>query len=110
MHIWHLTPDAPRVPMRVHPGAPVEVRIGTWPIEPGQSVSVSWRRHRAGVEEHGRQHAAWQRNAGVNSYWSARLGPFEDGDTVRYVIEGHSPAGATRTSEFTVSVGPALYV
>jgi len=47
---------------------------------------------------------------GVNSYWNARLGPFDDDDTVRYVIEGQSPAGASRTGEFIVSVGAALYV
>jgi hypothetical protein len=45
--VWHLTPDAGRDPNRVTPGIPVGLRIGTWPVEPGQQVhgefrAVSW--------------------------------------------------------------------
>jgi hypothetical protein len=43
MNFWHLTPDAPRDPHRVIPGERVGLRIGTWPIAPGQSVWVSYR-------------------------------------------------------------------
>ena len=42
MQLWHLTPDAPREPGRVTPGVPVNLRIGTWPVEPGQEVGVEF--------------------------------------------------------------------
>ena len=39
MHVWHLTPDAPRSPHRVSPGERVILHIGTWPVEPGLWVT-----------------------------------------------------------------------
>jgi len=42
MHIWHLTPDAPRWPHWVSLGEQVILHIGTWPIEPAQSVYVTY--------------------------------------------------------------------
>ena len=75
MHIWHDTVDAPRRPGRVSPGEVAEITVGTWPIEPGQSVQVLWElltgaRSRTG----GTIAARWQRNDAGNSYWTARSG------------------------------------
>jgi Cu+-exporting ATPase len=42
MNVWHLTPETPREPSRVTPGSSVHLRIGTWPIEPGQQVTVEF--------------------------------------------------------------------
>lgn len=64
MEIWSLTPDTPRQPQRVRPGESVGIPIGSWPIEPGQSVWVTYTATsgRSGrVEEH-RVDAAWERN------------------------------------------------
>ena len=85
MHLWHLAPDTPRTPQWVSPEEPVTVQIGTWPVEPGQSVWVAFRvEHLDGTRRDGREEAAWQRNTGPNSYWQARLGPFVLGDRVTY--------------------------
>lgn len=85
MHIWHLTPDAPRLPHRVSPGVPVTLRIGTWPIEPGQSIWITCQIERSqGITEDTKVNAVWQYNHGANSYWHAELGPFAEGDRVSY--------------------------
>jgi hypothetical protein len=42
MNIWHGTDDTPRSPRRVNPTENIVVTVGTWPIEPGQSVWVTW--------------------------------------------------------------------
>ena len=94
MELWHLTPDAPRDPRRVRPGERVVLQIGTWPIEPGQAVWVTYRLERAdGTRDAQRNDAAWQRNDGANSFWRAELGPFARGDCVTYVVHGCAPDG-----------------
>lgn len=42
MNIWHLTSDTPRMPYRVSAGNRVKLTIGTWPIEPGQTVAITY--------------------------------------------------------------------
>jgi len=111
MNIWHDTNDAPRTPRRVNPGEDVIVDVGTWPIEPGQSVRVTWEvtaadeSHRQGVSI-----AEWRRNTDVNSYWSVRLGPFADGDNVTYSISGSSSNGEVQIGPWRVRVRVALYL
>lgn len=39
MQVWHGTPDAPQ-PQQFRPGEIIDIVIGTWPIEPGQEVTV----------------------------------------------------------------------
>ena len=74
MNIWHGTDDAPRTPRRVTPAENIVVTIGTWPIEPGQSVWVSWEVVAIdGTRREGRTVAQWQRNVGANNYWTAQL-------------------------------------
>ena len=69
MTIWHLTADAPRTPWRVSPGERVELWIGTWPVEPGQSVHVTWSCVSAdGERAEGQVDATWHHNSGANSY------------------------------------------
>src|SRR3990172_2852693 len=97
MNIWHMTPDAPRWPHRVSPGEAVHLHIGTWSIEPGQSVWVTtYTEHADGTSATGRAEATWQYNAGVNSYWRAEIGPFAKGDRVTYTIYSRSPDSETR--------------
>lgn len=113
MHLWHLTRDAPRRPDRVAPGERVGLEIGTWPIEPGQAVRVTYR-----VEHPDRTadpdlvqiQAAWQYNAGVNSYWRAELGPFARGDRVTYTVWGRSAEGEVSGPTASFRVGPKLYL
>ena len=94
MELWHMTPDTPRDPRRVRPRERVALGIGTWPIEPGQSVWVTYRVERAdGTRDAQRVDAMWRRNAGTNSYWRAELGPFDQGDHVTYVVHGRAPDG-----------------
>src|SRR3972149_5303555 len=98
MTIWHDTDDAPRRPRRVSPTEAVELVIGTWPIAPGQSVRVEWEAQSAGgARTEGTTTAAWQHNSGVNSYWTARIGPFADGDRVTYTVRGSSSDGGGQT-------------
>jgi alpha-amylase/alpha-mannosidase (GH57 family) len=111
MLIWHLTPDAPREPTRVAPGERVQIRIGTYPIEPGQSVRVrSTVRDTAGLETSQSVAASWVANRGPNSYWRAELGPFNRGDSVSYTIEGEAPGGSERHVGGSFRVGPRLYL
>lgn len=111
MNLWHLTPDTPRLPRRVSPGEPVALEIGTWPIEPGQSVWVEYRlEHLDGTLREGRAEALWQHNQGENSYWRVELGPFGKGDRVVYRALGKSPAGWAESPKTTFRVGPKLYL
>lgn len=87
MNLWHLTPDADRDPRRVTPGIPVRLNIGTWPLQSGQQVAVDYSVASAGGgTTSGTVRASWMANRGENSYWSAVLGPFADGDRVAYWI------------------------
>jgi hypothetical protein len=110
MNIWHGTDDTPRTPRRANPTEHIVVTVGTWPIEPGQSVWVTWdvvAADDSGSE--GMSAAQWQRNAGTNSYWTAQLGPFADGDQMTYVIHGTSDDGTVHTSAFSARIRP-LYI
>src|SRR5574341_1245142 len=91
MVIWHNTPDALRIPDIVRGGDIVSLWIGTWPIEPGQSVSVEMKVLRVnGDEVLERKDAQWHSNDEPrnNSYWVAHLGFFEPGEKVEYTISG----------------------
>ncbi len=106
---WHATGDAPRSPHRVAPGQEVAIWAGTWPAEPGQMVQVKWERRRGSELERGVAPAAWQRNAGPNSHWRARLGPFRRGDQVAYRVEASSSRGERATHDGgTFRVGPVV--
>jgi len=91
MVIWHNTVDASRIPEYVSPGQDVELWIGTYPIEGGQSVWLELTLRKAdGKEMSCKMPAQWhsnneQRN---NSYWRTLLGTFEAGDRVEYRIFG----------------------
>ena len=111
MHLWHLSPDAPRSPHRVSPGDWVTLDIGTWPVEPGQSVWVDVAIvHEDGRAESYRVDADWRHNAGSNSYWRAELAPFARGDVVRYQVRGRSPAGGVNGPTATFRTGPKLHL
>ena len=108
MHLWHLTPDAPRHPHRVAPDEPVTLHLGTWPVAPDQQVWVSYQVD--GTSEQARVEATWQRNEGANSYWSVAIGPFGQGDHVRYQLQGRSPEGQVDGPAASFRVDPRLYL
>ena len=111
MELWHSTEDAPREPRRPSPGERVAIQIGTWPIEPAQSVRVRYRVCRTdGSIQEDIAPATWTENRGVNSYWRADIGPFGKGDQVSYSVEGTSPAGSTDVVTGSFRVGPRLYL
>ena len=111
MNIWHDTPDARRSPRRVSPSEEVELTIGTWPIELGQSVVVTWEAvSGSAIRTEGTVVAQWHNNIGVNSYWTVRLGPFADGDRVTYTVRGSSITESVETGPFVMRVKPALYI
>ena len=111
MNLWHLTPDTPRSSDKASPGEIVNLRIGTWPIEPGQAVWLTTRvEHPGGTSESGRVEATWQYNAGANSYWRATLGPFVKGDRVTYTVNGRSPESDVTGPTSSIRVGPKLYL
>lgn len=65
MQVWHLTADASREPRRVTLGARVNLRIGTWPVEPGQQVIVEYRISLfGGLTAVGRAGAQWVETPG----------------------------------------------
>ena len=111
MNIWHDTSDAPRMPKRVSPTQPIELTIGTWPIEADQSVWVEWvADDPKGNRTTGTVPAAWRFNTEVNSYWTAQLGPFADGDRLTYTVCGSVRNEHVETSPFVTRVKPALYI
>jgi alpha-amylase/alpha-mannosidase (GH57 family) len=112
VQIWHLTPDAPRTPLRVGPGELVRLEVGTWPIAPGQSVWAAVRIDRADGTREGRTlRARWRRNDERNSYWEIDLGRFQRGDRVRYTVLGEDAEGSiVTTEEHGFGVGPKTYL
>ncbi len=111
MNVWHLTPDAARSPHRVAPGERVRVHVGTWPVEPGQSLELSVHVASAsGEHSERRAQVAWQFNAHGNSYWRAEIGPFSAGDVVSYRIDGRSLSGSAPGPHASFHVGPKLWI
>lgn len=96
MVIWHLTPDAPRVPFFVSAGQHVNLQFGTWPIEGGQRTWIEYQvLHQDGTVQTGQGEGTWNVNREANSYWFLNVGPFADGDHVEYRLRGSSPSGAS---------------
>lgn len=96
MNIWHGTSDAPRSPRRVSPQQHVELIMGTWPIEPGQSVWVVWESVNADRHLSGTVAAQWQRNSDTNSYWKARLGRSRTATKSPTPFTGRSPTATSK--------------
>ncbi len=95
------------MPRRVSAAQVVTLTIGSWPVEPGQSVWVTY--GIAGSAPR-RQPAAWRYNAGGNSYWQAEIGPFASGAIVDYRILGRSPEGDAAGLAGAFRVGPKLHL
>jgi len=111
MRIWHLTADAPREPMRVAPGQPVRVVVGTAPVEPGQAVRVTYEViHPSGSVERGMLNVPWHHNVHNASYWVANLGPFHRGDRVTYRVHGIVGDQRVEMPPIHFNVGPRLYL
>jgi alpha-amylase/alpha-mannosidase (GH57 family) len=111
MLVWHLTPDSPRTPARVSPSDWVTLDIGSWPVEPGQSVWVEVDvAHVDGATAHDRLDARWLHNRGENSYWRVELPPFARGDHVHYRVRGRSATGGVEGPAAEFRVGPKLYL
>jgi alpha-amylase/alpha-mannosidase (GH57 family) len=90
---------------------PVRLRIGTWPVEPSQQVWVefavtSW----GGITTTNRVRAHWAENRGENSYWETTLGPFDDGDRIRYRATASVGGNTSATDETAFAVGPAIHL
>ncbi len=111
MQIWHLSPDTPRLPQRVSLGERVRLVIGSWPIESGQAVQVSYRiEHADGNQTEDQLDASWQYNDGINSYWTSDFGPFNRSDRVTYWVQGHSTEGQVLGPKMSFKVGPKLHL
>jgi Glycosyl hydrolase family 57 len=107
MTLWHQTGDAP---CRVSFGDGawwLDLEIGTWPVEAGQSVSIVSDEER-GVRSARFCEAIWKHNKGLNGYWHARLGPLEAGDNVEYSLNGRSANGEDLLQMFSMHIGPKL--
>ena len=111
MHLWHSTQDAPRVPSRGSAGERLHLSIGSWPVEPGQSVWVLFTAERVGRRpDRGRVEAVWQRNERGNSYWEAVIGPFETGTSVSYTLYGEDGQGQIQGASYRLRVGPKIHL
>jgi len=111
MRIWHLTADAPREPMRVAPGQPVTLVVGTAPVEPGQAVRITYEViHPSGSVERGMLNVPWHHNAHHASYWQVQFGPFRRGDRVTYRVHGAVGDQRVEMPPIHFNVGPRLYL
>lgn len=75
----------------------VYIKSTTWPIEPGQSVWLTYTKNGEPQQDVG---AEWKYNDGNNSYWEAAIGPFEQGDVIEYTVY------ADKDGQNTQSIGP----
>lgn len=93
-------------------GQRVALTVGTWPIEPGQSVWASCTvQHLDGAVEHRVCRGIWIANEGVNSYWEIELGSFRASDQVSYQVIGEDQnAGIVQGPSCTFVVLPAVQV
>lgn len=111
MRVWHGCSDTPRTPAWPTAGEPVTVRVGTWPIQPGQAAwlmtSVEPRR---GAPTAQCVECVWRTNEGPNSYWQASLGPFGRGDRVTFSAHGRSSEGVSDGPPTTFTVRPRLHL
>ena len=110
MTLWHQTGDAPCRASFEGGMWWLDLEIGTWPVEAGQSVSIE-----ATVSDEGERvrpaisyQAIWTHNKGPNSHWHARLGPFKVGSNVEYSLEGSSADGKALHATFSMRIGPKL--
>ena len=111
MHIWHDTLDAPRRPGRVSPGEVAEITVGTWPIEPGQSVQVLWEvLTGVGSRTGGSIAARWQHNDTGNSSLDGTARAVRRRRPGHVHGAGAHPGGAVQGSAATFRVKPALHV
>src|SRR5437867_9091822 len=111
MRIWHLTPETPRTPPHLSAGEQATLRIGTYPIEAGQTVWVEVQVFSAtGKERHERVEAHWQRNEESNSYWEAVIGPFADADRVLYGVHGRTQTEEASAPPVEFVVGPKIHL
>ncbi len=94
MVIWHNTEDAPRTPGEVFQNDKVVLWIGSYPIEPGQIITVEITVS-GGTSEDNKYsvEAEWRYNdySRNNSYWTAIVGPFNAGEKIEYKIKGIGP-------------------
>ncbi len=91
MIVWHNTVDASRIPEYVSAGQEVELWIGTYPIEGGQSVWLEITLYTVdGRELFCKMPAPWHSNSEQrnNSYWAINLGSFDSGERVEYRVYG----------------------
>lgn len=91
MVLWHDIENALRTPEKVRHDEPVFVTVGSYPLGPGQFVTVFCKTIRKnGKVTMRRIDGQHQFDDPVNShrYWLAELGPFETGDRVEYTIGG----------------------
>jgi alpha-glucosidase (family GH31 glycosyl hydrolase) len=94
------TERSPRDPMA---GEAVTIKATTWPVEPGQTVWITWNLNGVPQTPTG---AAWDYNSGNNSYWQVGLGSFSRGDEIEYTVHADVNGGGQRSTgpfEFTVT-------
>lgn len=107
MVLWHDIENALRSPERVRSNEPVFITVGSYPLEPGQLVTVFCKAIRKNGEAHIQQiYGHHQFDDPVNShrYWLAELGPFETGDKVEYAISGEALSGDVPLHMYTFDV------
>ncbi len=84
------TERSPRDPMA---GDAVQIKATTWPISPGQTVWVTWKKNGVDQTPVG---AAFDYNSGSNTYWKTALGTFARGDQITYWVNADVDGGGAR--------------
>src|SRR5215831_12949183 len=76
----------PRDPMA---GDTVYIKVMTAPVEPGQTVWLTWTRN---GEVQAPVGAQFSYNRGNQSFWQAAIGPFARGDRIEYSVHANENA------------------
>ena len=75
-----------RYPKDPAAGEIVYIKGTTWPVEPGQTLWVTYTKNGIAQQDVGAQ---WKYNEGNNSYWEAAIGPFAKGDVIEYYVHAN---------------------
>lgn len=90
--VWHdpygdddlyTTLQSERYPRDPKAGENVFIKMNTWPIEPGQSVWIEYKKNGVSQTPIG---AAWKYNTSNDTYWEVNLGSFSKGDHIEYTV------------------------
>jgi glucoamylase len=107
--VWHTENggDSPRISYEVPANTSVEIWIGTWPIELGQSVWIEYRQDGGNWKK---IPCNWQYNSNMNSYWRGFIPGLPANTLVEYKVNARQgDVKIPQEGEYPPCPCPCLY-